>query len=178
MKQLRPDQSRAIDQNYLHTILHYSPETGVWVWLFRPTASVQWNGHFARQRAGSLDSTTGYWRIRIGSKLYYAHRLAFVYMLGRWPLNEVDHKNLDRADCSWKNLREATHSQNGANKPRGAYNKSGFKGVSFNRNGGKWVAETTINGKRIRKWGFATAELAFEYYQKISKEQFGDFARS
>lgn len=61
------------------------------------------------------------------------HHLVF----GKPPLGkEIDHRNNTRLDCRKRNLREATHSDNGANKRKEGRNKSGFKGYSFARMGG------------------------------------------
>lgn len=161
----------------LREVLDYDLETGVFKWRYRPEKRVQWNGRFANKAAGSVDPDTGYWRIRIGDKLYYSHRLAFLYVLGNWPRHEVDHKNLERNDCRWNNLREATHSQNGLNKKIDpSRNRSGFKGVSLDRRSGKWVAEATIGGRRYRKWGFSSAELAYSHYSEVMQKHSDGFA--
>lgn len=164
-------------QEYLKSVLLYDPLLGTWTWLYRPTASPQWNGHFAGKPAGGLDPDTGYLRIRIGNKLLYAHRLAFLYMLGKWPDNEGEHKNLDRSDCRWENLRDATHAENNANKGKQANNTSGYKGVSFDKKSGKWVSEFRTKGRRFRKFGFASAELAYEQYKRDVFENGCKFAR-
>lgn len=166
-----------LTQEFLKTVLLYDPMLGTWTWLYRPYASPQWNGHFAGKAAGGLDPDTGYLRIRIGNKLFYGHRLAFLYMTGGWPTNEGDHENLDRSDCRWQNLRDATHAQNNTNKPNRTDNTSGYKGVSLDKKSGKWVSEFRINGQRFRRWGFLTAEQAHEAYSKDAMEHGGEFAR-
>lgn len=50
---------------------------------------------------------------------YRSGRLAFLYMTGHWPEWDVDHKNRKRGDDRWKNLREATRSQNLRNRQMG-----------------------------------------------------------
>lgn len=151
----------------LRQILHYEPATGFWTWLPREGASPQFKGKYEGKRAGSIDPDTGYWRIRIGRKLYYAHRLAVLYVVGRWPLDEVDHEDLDRANCKWVNLREATHYQNNTNKKNRSDNTSGFKGVSLDAKSGKWVSDFRINGARFRKYGFLTPESAGDEYARL-----------
>lgn len=166
-----------LTQDYLKSVLLYDPVSGTWTWLYRPLASPQWNGNFAGKAAGGLDPDTGYLRIRIGNKLFYGHRLAFLYMTGSLPVNECDHENLDRSDCRWENLRDATHAENNTNKSNRSDNTSGFKGVSFDKKSRKWVSDFRINGKRYRRSGFITAELAYEAYCRDAIEHGGEFAR-
>lgn len=166
-----------LSQTFLKSVLRYDPLDGSWTWLRREMASPQWNGHFAGKPAGSIDPDTGYLRIRIGKRLYYAHRLAWLYMTGEWPKIEVDHENTNRADCRWENLREATHAENNTNKPNRSDNTSGFKGVSFDKKSQKWVSDFRLNGKRIRRRGFGTAELAHAAYVEDATLHAGQFAR-
>lgn len=102
-----------LTQEYLKSILHYAPETGIFTWIVCLSN---------RAKIGSIAGTirnNGYSKINIGGQLYYAHRLAWLYMTGKWPKEHVDHKDNVRANNKWKNLREATYSQN--NKNRASY---------------------------------------------------------
>ena len=56
--------------------------------------------------------------IRIRGKAYYSHRLAFLYMTGEWPLEEVDHIDRNPYNDAWVNLRKATSSLNKWNQER------------------------------------------------------------
>lgn len=109
---------------YLKSILYYDPITGDWIWLktMGPRA-------IAGNLAGSANDK-GYWTIKIHGVLYKAAHLAVLYMLGHLPAPgiEIDHKNTNKSDGRWENLREATHSQNMVNRkypkrdlPRGVY---------------------------------------------------------
>ena len=65
--------------------------------------------------AGSLRSD-GYVRIQIKRKSYYAHRLIWLWVHGKWPENIIDHKDGRRNDNrSWR-LRSANHLLNNQNR--------------------------------------------------------------
>jgi hypothetical protein len=154
----------------LREVLEYDPESGVWVWKMS-TASSRTGGRKAKpgKIAGALSN--GYVVIRIDNRLYEAHRLAWFYTTGTWPKAEIDHINMIRADNRWSNLREATHSQNGANRGANKNSKSGAKGVT--RNGKRWQA------KVLNKYlgTFDTVEEARTACQEYMKQQRGEFAR-
>jgi hypothetical protein len=71
-------------------------------------------------------------------------------ILGKRAGALIDHANGNGLDNRRQNLRWATGSQSGANtsKPvfRGRASTSRYKGVSWNRRKGKWVAQITVNG--------------------------------
>lgn len=93
----------AITQETLKGLLTYNPETGVFLW------------NTSKKKAGS-ENHRGYIQIGIDGKLYYAHRLAFLYMTGAMPFGIVDHRNRKKADNHWANLRDTTQAENNANK--------------------------------------------------------------
>lgn len=148
----------------LKEVLEYNPESGVWVW--RASSRRGWAGKVA----GSI-SHWGYIEIRIDGRLYKAQRLAWLYMTGSWPRAGIDHKNLVQTDNRWVNLREATQSQNSANRRVHPKTKSGLKGVY--PNGLRW--EARISGKYLGL--FKTPEEAHAAYVVAAKARFGEFAR-
>ena len=88
---------------------------------------------------------------------------------------EIDHIDVDTSNNRINNLREATCSENQANKKLKANNTSGFKGVSWDR--GKWIAQITINYKIIRLGRYERAEDAHAAYVKAAVEKFGEYHR-
>jgi hypothetical protein len=88
--------------------LSYDPETGVFRWL------TPGPGKRADGIAGAK-MPTGYVHISFERKLYYAHRLAVLFMTGKMPETEVDHANGVRSDNRWSNLRACTTHQNAQN---------------------------------------------------------------
>ena len=162
----------------LREVLHYDPETGVFTWLARPVTTHQvrtWNAKFVGSVAGSPNS--GYCGVRIRGRLFYAHRLAWLYMTGEWPAAEIDHINGDPKDNRWSNLRAATPKQNQANKRRQKNNTSGFKGVSWDKDAQNWRADIRVEYRHLALGYFNTPEEAHYAYCAAAKKHFGEFAR-
>lgn len=143
-----------LSQEELKKKLEYFPETGVFIW--RRTGIV----------AGCVDATN-YIKIRFNGKLYYAHRLAWLYVYNEWPIEHIDHINRIKFDNRIENLRKSTHQENQWNKPVRIDNFLGVKGVSVK--GSKF--QVRINGRVIGT--FSTIEEASGAYEQAAKEHFG-----
>jgi len=160
-----------LTQEYLKKILKYDPETGIFVWLISPAWRVK-----VGDIAGNINSSHGYTQITINYKYHRAHRLAWFYMLGRWPKGDIDHTDQDKSNNSWDNLRESTNSANGANRPKQRNNTSGFKGVFWSKSSKKWRAQIRYNGKSIHIGTFACPVEAARAYNGKAIELFGTYA--
>ncbi len=88
-------------------------------------------------------------------------------------VDHVNHNTLDNRRC---NLRPCTISQNGGNRRRGLNNTSGYKGVCFAKDTGKWQAMIGIHGKQVYLGQFSTPELAHGAYLRAASNAFGAFA--
>lgn len=132
----------------LREVLHYDPETGVFARLS------------LRGKAIDTPHCKGYRVIRIDGTLYLAHRIAWLYMTGEWPMSQIDHVNGIRACNEWGNLREATPAQNQQNMGRSKANTSGHAGVSWHANSGKWRARIGLNGRELSLGYFESFEDA------------------
>ena len=97
-------------QKFLKSILHYNKASGFFTWIAAPRRGRSYVG----KRAGVIGNH-GYLVIGISGKTYLAHRLAWLYVTGEFPKNQVDHKNRKRTDNRWLNLREASYGENLAN---------------------------------------------------------------
>lgn len=146
-------------------LLHYDPGTGVFTWKARgesssarPWANKIWNKRFAGKPAGRL--VRGYVVIAIDSRPHQAHRLAWIYVYGVEPVDEIDHLSHDRTDNRIENLRVVTRDQNQRNKGLFKTNTSGATGVRFDKSRGKWVALISIDSKRINLGRFLNKEDA------------------
>ena len=160
-----------LTQAELKRQLHYNPETGIFTRLVSNTTWVK-----IGDITGSKTSD-GYFCICVNKKVYRSHRLAWLYIYGSFPKTLIDHINMDRLDNRISNLREATRAENIWNIGKTSKNKSGFKGVSFNKSYNKWSAVCTVNNKTNHLGFFITPELASQAYQEFAKKHHGEFAR-
>ena len=154
----------------LQELLDYNPHTGI----FTRLKGVK--GYSVGSKVGSVNSD-GYLRIMIDGRKYQSHRLAFLWMTGDWPKDEVDHIDGERMNNRWDNLREATQSQNQANSKIKSTNTSGLKGASFHKQRQKWLAQIQINSRQRFLGYFDTKEEAHESYCSAAIKLQGEFAR-
>jgi len=124
----------------LTCLLYYDRETGNFYWR------VNRYGVSKGDLAGSVDSRNKYRRIKINERLYLAHRLAWFYVSGQWPINEIDHIDRNRSNNRICNLREATHAENMMNKPAYKNSKTGIKGVYWHKQHKKYAATIQTRG--------------------------------
>jgi hypothetical protein len=75
--------------------------------------------------------------------------LAWLYVYGKFPEEQLDHINRIKSDNRIVNLRLATNSENRQNIPIYKSNKSGVAGVHWSKKSGKWRAEITFGGRLI-----------------------------
>lgn len=151
----------------IRELFDFDPTTGVVWWKVRR------RGRFARPGT-KLRSTTsnGYLSVCVDGRRCGVHRLIWALHFGGWPKGEIDHINGSRTDNRLQNLRLATSSQNHCNsKPR----RGGMKGVSKHRN--SWVAQITVNKRRIYLGSFASQEAAHAAYWKAARQYHREFAR-
>lgn len=141
----------------LGKLLRYDSETGVLTWLkrdpclfadgVRPAAwrAKNWNSKNAGKPAFTSNDGHGYKVGAIFGKLTKAHIVVWVMMTGHIPAGDIDHRNGDRADNRWCNLREASRAVNLRNAKKKITNSSGYNGVHWMADRGMWRASITIN---------------------------------
>ncbi len=161
----------------LREILHYDPETGIFVWLDRPEASRQWRARYVGRRAGSR-SGNRYRYVGIDGHGYCEHRLAWLYMTGSWPEDQVDHINCTRDDNRFSNLREATNGENMQNSGARKNNTSGFKGVTWDKRNKKFIVHIGVAGKLLYLGRFHDPLVAAQAYRDAAQRHHGEFARA
>lgn len=159
-----------ISQATLKDHLWYDPVVGLF--LRKKSYNEKHAGRFVTTK-----DNDGYIQINIEGKKYRAHRLAWLYMYGKFPEGQLDHKNRIRWDNSIGNLRECSFSQNHANKPCMKNSKTGIKGVQMTP-AGRYRARVKVNGKKINLGVYDDAEKAHAIYMEKLKEVHGEFASS
>ena len=162
-------------QQDVQAVLHYNPETGVF------TNRIDRNPRAPKGSVAGYINTIGYTIIQIGGRKLHAHRLAWLYMTGKWPAREIDHINRVRSDNRFANLRQATSTQNKHNTTDRVTNTSGHRGVTWHKHRQKWQAQISVAGVHRYLGLFDTVEEAvrareaavalFHNYAKTIKEQ-------
>lgn len=111
------------------------------------------------KRVGSLNNC-GYLEIGLEGQRYLAHRLAWFYIHGEWPKDQIDHVNRVRHDNRIKNLREATPGENQQNLIR--HRK--YPGTTLVARTGKYKARISVGGRVLELGSFDTQEEAAAAY--------------
>ena len=159
-----PPIKSSLTPDFLRHLLHYDPLTGVWTWMNPLPRSRVRRGDVA----GRLTSQ-GRRQIRIASGFYYSSRLAWLYMTGEWPEDQIDHINRIKDDDRWENLRPATQSQNSFNRDWCEENGD-LRGIR--KHGNQWTASIAGNYLGL----FKTLDEAKSARDAALKEYAGPFA--
>lgn len=152
-----------LDHRTLLEEIHYDPLTG----------------HFTYVETGKPAGSEkeGYISVALDGRYYRGHRLAWFYMKGEWPENQIDHENTIKSDNRFVNLRPATCAQNRRNVGKTVANTSGWKGVGWHKGRSAWVARIGFEGKRITLGYYGDVKEAAEAYIFAALEHHGEYAR-
>ena len=121
---------------------------------------------------GHIDSGNGYFKLYLGKRRVKRANVVWWAATGQWPTKMLDHKNTDRTDDSFDNLRYCTNSQNSINTPGGMKSRKGYpKGVSYNptASGGKnkpFVVWLVRKGRKLYLGRYSDAGVAGKVYKK------------
>lgn len=157
-----------LTQQRLKELLDYDPETGLF------TRKTKVGGREIGSIAGSPNNE-GYIVCRVDGARYKAHRLAFLFMTGKWPLS-VDHINRSTGDNRWCNLRACDVARNNMNRNLQSNNSSGYRGVRWHKLTRKWVAAVGVSGKNKHLGYFDSKEAAAIVAENARKKLHGEFA--
>jgi hypothetical protein len=160
-------------QSRLQELLNYDPETGI------VTAKQPFNrrGGYNTGDVVGYPDVGGYLKVTIDKTPYALHRVIWKLVTGNEPVDYLDHKDRNRQNNRWANLREATSTQNAANMKPSALYGSGGRGVRFMPGSKrKWHVEIQANGERFKIGEFDSFEEAHEAYKADAKRRHGEFA--
>jgi len=88
----------------------------------------------------------------------------------------IDHRDNDSLNCQKYNMRHCTLQQNLMNQRPKKHGNSIYKGVSWNKSHGVFVAKIIINGKNTYVKQSSNEIEAAKAYDEAAKIQFGEFA--
>lgn len=149
----------SLTQSRLKELLSYDPDTGVFRRRVRTSPRIML-GDIAGC-TGRYTKSIQYRKICVDTKLYFAHRLAFLYMTGSWPVDGVDHIDRDGLNNRWLNLRPASQVTNMQNASLRKDNTSGVVGVCWSKRRNEWLARIVVNRQVIfLGWYDTLAEAA------------------
>lgn len=148
----------------LRLLFHYSPEDGVF------TRLKQVDARFPVGQTVGHRASNGYVRFTVAGYRTTAHRLAWLYMTGEWPTNDIDHIDGDRTNNRWSNLRHVSRSVNLQNiRQAKSHNRStGLLGAY--QCGARFTSRIQILGKDKYLGVFATAQEAHLAYLREKRQ--------
>jgi hypothetical protein len=128
-----------LTQKRLKEVLKYYPGSGIFRWRTRERRK--------KNIIAGCKNSSGYIMIQIDGERHLAHRLAFLYVHGYLPENQIDHIDRDPGNNKINNLREVSRQCNTRNTGNPITNTYGVKGVYWNKRDNNWYAQVKINGK-------------------------------
>ena len=152
-------------QTELKELLHYDPDTGLFTRLKQTCNSVK-IGDVAGTRNGK-----GYIDIRLKAIKYRASRLAWLYMTGEWPKEQIDHDDRVRHNNKWLNLNEATGQENSTNRSLRKDNTSEVTGVYFCKTSGNWRVGIGV-ARKLHWLGFFTDKFEAICVRKSAENKY------
>jgi HNH endonuclease len=158
-----------ITQDRLKELLSYDRDTGKFTRLV--------NQGNTKEGDVAGYNIEGYTYICIDLIPYPAHRLAFLYVEGVYPETDVDHKDMDRDNNKWENLRVATRASNMLNIRSHKDNPLQCKNVSYRKDTQKYGVRLMVNGKYKSIGSFEELEFAMLVAEMAREKYHGEYAR-
>jgi hypothetical protein len=152
----------SITQDELKTCLIYNPDTGEF--FHKRTNGPTKSG----MRAGTINGQ-GYRQISVQGVIMTAGRLAWLYVHGQIPPEDIDHINRNRADDRLVNLRILSRRENVQNTKVPSSNTTGTKGVSRCSRSKRWISSITFDGVVYRLGRFVNIADAVQMREGAEK---------
>ena len=164
------EKENSLPRSRLLEALNYDRDTGVFTWrIVRNSRAGRAKVGF---EAGCKNKNDGYIQITIDQVKQQAHRLAWFYVYGTWPKEQIDHINGVRHDNRIANLREVTISENRKNIRLRDNNTSGRIGVSWASRDKRWRAAIQVNGKMMHIGNFKEFDDAVRA-REVAEKHYG-----
>jgi hypothetical protein len=132
--------------------LDYDPLTGI----FRRKKTPR--NHIAAGSVAGTPGRHGYIGVRVKGPKYMAHRLAWLWVHGEWPLLLIDHIDGNKSNNRIENLRLVTNGQNAFNRGsrKGTLTLPAPSRISGGVSRERFRARIVIDGKNIHLGSFDT----------------------
>lgn len=143
-----------MNQAELKSLFSYDCDTGFF------TRKVTTCGSAQKGTVPKSINKDGYYQLRINYKMHTQHRLAWLYVYGKFPDGDIDHENHIRTDNRICNLRDVSKATNNRNITKRNNNTSGVNGVWWHKQNKKWCAEIKASGIKINLGSFKKIEDA------------------
>lgn len=151
---------KALTQERLKELMHYDRFTGHFTWI----KTTNLGGRVkVGSRAGCETVSTGgkaYVCVQVDCRRHLAHRLAFLYVTGSLPADQVDHGDGDGTNNAWSNLRAVTNAENSRNVKLRSDNSSGCPGVHWRSDSNRWRASIYVGRLRVSLGNFVHLDEA------------------
>ncbi|OZI21752.1 hypothetical protein CAL18_12575 [Bordetella genomosp. 7] len=156
---------RDLTPEILRGCLRYDTSTGKFTWKRRT------GGRATTGVAAGTVTARGYLEIGLGRKIYKAHRLAWLYVYGVWPIGEIDHIDGDKLNNAIRNLRDVPRRANQQNLRRAlGARTNGLLGATHHKATGKWRSRLWVDGRNISLGLYETAEEAHKAYIEAKRK--------
>jgi hypothetical protein len=152
-----------ITASRLREVADYAPETGIFTWR------IQRKKCSKGKRFGTMKNN-GYLKAGIDGVTYTLHRLAWLYVYGEFPTEDIDHVDGDRTNNRIENLRSVCRSANLENQRKAhARNKStGVLGAYAH--GNNFISRIRVRGKDHYLGMFKTIDAAHTAYLAAKRQ--------
>lgn len=154
--------TRTMTQARLMELLDYDPSEGIFRWKAPQSNRVR-----VGDEAGSVASN-GRRYISLDGGHHMAHRLAWLYVYGKWSDKHVSAIDGDYLNLRIDNYREETAASIAWRGVRRS-GSSGIKGVSWDKSKNKWLAYITRDYRRVHLGRYDTKEQAAEAYKRAAE---------
>jgi len=110
----------------------------------------------------------GYIHIRVCSRLFLAHRVAWALCYGEWPRGMIDHINGERDNNRINNLRVVSPRENSHNMR--IHREGAIVGAFYDKTRKLWRSAIVVNGKTVDLGRYKTQEEAHTTHVKALAE--------